>query len=190
MVSALALATFACGVLIGIDDRSLDPQAADGGGIDATTSEAAVSDTGSADALVVEAGCPAACTRCNDNRCVIDCGGTDGGCAKNVVCPPGLACRVLCESEGGKPCEDLTIDCTQAKSCRIDCAGVKDICDGMKINAGSGAICLTCKGDDGACDQIQCATTSTCTRICDRGLGGACTNNTCGATCTGGAGCP
>lgn len=192
MVSSLALATFACGVLIGIDDRSLDDQADGGdgrtdGSVESSSPSDATSET--TDAPIVEAGCPAVCTRCAENRCIIDCGGAVP-CPKTVVCPPGLACRVLCESDAGKTCDGRTVDCTQATSCRVDCNGVKDTCDEVKILAAGNPLCITCKGADAACDKITCATSATCTRICAGGVGGSCTTDTCPNTCVGGSACP
>lgn len=192
VVSSLALATFACGVIIGIDERSLDEQLADaGGGLDANTSDGTASDatdSSSNDGPIVDAGCPDACTRCVDNRCIIECSG-DKPCPKTITCPPAMGCRVICDGDAGKACEGRTVDCSQSTSCRFDCDGPKDNCDNVKVNAGGGSLCITCKGADAACDDIQC-TSAKCTRICAGGVGGSCTSNTCSGTCTGGSSCP
>ncbi len=189
VIATFAVGLIACGVLIGIDDRSLDTDAGavDDAG-DAALDTATPDTSADVDAATDGSSCPAACTSCTDNRCLIDC--PSDKCKSPVVCPAGMACRVTCNGDAGKACENFTIDCSKAKSCRVDCNGVKDTCNDMKIISSPAPLCITCKGATAACDQVACTADAGCTRICNGGVGGACTTNTCPTACTGGSACP
>ncbi len=186
-------ATVACGAILGIDDRTLDPEigvpgrgdaGADVGSEGAADTGARLGDAG----IDVDAGftCPTVCTRCNGEVCVFDCPSPQ--CTDPIVCPSGLACRVNCRDDKG--CDVQVVDCTRAKKCVIDCDGNKDTCNDMKINAGTASLCIMCKGSQAACDQVSCSGTGGCTRICSGGVGGSCTTATCSGTCSGGSSCP
>jgi hypothetical protein len=104
--------------------------------------------------------CPAVCGGgCDDGTCTIVGDGFELG-RTAIVCPPGLPCRVTCDSVAG--CV-VPIDCSQATRCEVVCAG-DDSCHGG-IVCGAGACSIECAGTF-ACGEIDCADAAGCAIAC------------------------
>jgi hypothetical protein len=141
------------------DDGTTDDGTADGDGGGGATSDAALPARdagGEPDAT----GCPAACTRCDQDTCAIDCL-EDGSCADPVVCPPGLACTVICD--GRNSCES-GVDCSAADSCDVRCTS-REACAGP-IECGPGACSVGCTARDSCAGGIDCSDSCTCATNC------------------------
>ncbi len=105
-------------------------------------------------------GCPAVCSECVDDRCIIDCT-DDGSCEDRVVCPPGLACTVLCD--GIQSCEG-GIDCTAATSCDLSCTS-REACAGS-IECGAGLCTVECSARDTCGGGLDCTLSCSCDTRC------------------------
>jgi hypothetical protein len=126
-----------------------------------------------------EPGCPAVCTECNGNLCIIECDGP-GTCPDLVVCPPGRPCEVECQ--GDQSCAD-GVSCSDATSCDVSCSGVGTCGDG--VTCGPGPCQVECRGF-GACQTIDCSESCACDTDCANGAacalscpdrGGVCQRN-------------
>ena len=113
------------------------------------------------DALV----CPSECTRCEGNRCIIDCSETDD-CEAVVTCPAGIACEVECD--GVDSCAG-GIDCSQATECILSCGGI-DSC-AQSVTCGAGACDIACTGIDSCAAGLDCRESCDCRSICQSGCG-------------------
>lgn len=111
---------------------------------------------------------------CDDggiNACTFDCAGAKP-CADGVTCPPGVACKVACLSNGS--CGGR-IDCSKASSCDIACLG-DGTCKGVDC---AGSRCdVVCKGQDSCRDDVDGSVTCRAA-ICNIGCDGG-GSNTCG----------
>lgn len=113
--------------------------------------------------------------------CVIHCDDA-GTCEAGAICPPNVPCRVSCGL--GKSCP--LVDCTQAQSCDITCAG-KDSCG--TVACGGDHCTLGCNGDDTCSDGGVTCTAKICAIDCAGGgstCGGPvkCTGDACTVRCT------
>lgn len=172
VVASLACATIACGVLLGIDDRSFDPELDVPGRADAGADTAVAPETAApVDAGVDAPACAKVCTNgCDGGICEIDCPATGATCTFPVKCPAGLPCRVRCI--GQKACDAKgNIDCSAATSCIVVCRGGQDACDNMDIKAGATPICVKCEADGVCGSDLKCTTTAQCRKQCS---GGSC----------------
>jgi hypothetical protein len=103
--------------------------------------------------------CPADCTRCDGDLCVMDCS-VSGSCATEVVCPAGVRCKVEC---GTASC-GAGIDCSAAASCRIECPN-DQACAGL-ITCGPGFCRVECGGLDSCTGGIDCSGSCACDTFC------------------------
>jgi hypothetical protein len=105
--------------------------------------------------------CPAGCTRCEDDTCVVECI-EDDSCGDPVVCPPGLPCLVVCEGIGS--CA-AGIDCSAAASCDLRCTS-REACNG-EIRCGEGRCSVTCSARDTCAGGVDCTDSCACETSCD-----------------------
>jgi hypothetical protein len=116
--------------------------------------------------------CPAPHGSCASEVCTITCNAGDN-C--NPTCPPGLACKIVCDGLGS--CATVTcatgalscdVTCTgdskcgsitcSAATCNIACTGA-DACAGSITENGTGTITCAdnaCTGDDPLCNNRSC----------------------------------
>ena len=104
--------------------------------------------------------CPPTCSRCDVDTCVMDCAVSDA-CATEVVCPPGVKCRVECT---GKNSCGGGIDCTTASECLVICIG-NDSCDSL-ISCGTGPCRVNCTSPSTCTAGIDCADSCRCDTLC------------------------
>jgi hypothetical protein len=105
--------------------------------------------------------CPGACSSCNaENVCIMACP-TLGACADQVVCPPGVACKVECE--GDNSCA-AGVDCTDAASCRIECNGAGSCA--QRLLCGQGQCIVECPGTDSCTAGTDCSASCACVTNC------------------------
>lgn len=124
-------------------------------------------------------GCPAVCSRCGLNTCVIECDGA-GACPDLVTCPPGWDCEVECL--GDQSCGE-GVSCGQATSCEVTCEGTGACAAG--VTCGAGPCEVDCRGL-GSCLSIDCEQSCACDTACEDGApcalscpdrGGTCQRN-------------
>lgn len=115
--------------------------------------------------------CPAECTSCIDDLCVINCT-TAGACPELVVCPAGVRCKVEC---GDSAC-GAGIDCSAAQSCRIECPA-NQACAGP-ITCSPGFCRIECDGADSCTGGLDCSSSCACDTFCT-GTGSCTTPPTC-----------
>ena len=131
-------------------------------------------DTGP-DALVT---CPAGCSRCDLDTCVVECL-TNDSCAEPVVCPPGIPCRVECT---GKNTCNGGIDCGDSTDCLVNCIG-NDSCQGL-ITCGTLPCRVNCLETATCAMGIDCDESCKCDTVCS-GDGACAVPPTCpSAQCT------
>ncbi len=106
--------------------------------------------------------CPGDCNEVGD--CAVACG--NGECEERQVCPPGVACHVLCAADG--TCGG-GVDCTASSSCIIECNG-DDSCAGS-LDCGPGECDITCGGNSSCGGGIDCSTSCNCDVSCTGGSG-------------------
>jgi len=123
---------------------------------DASLPDASIADAAAPDA----SDCPAPCTRCENDRCFVDCD-ADGSCPDRVVCPPGLACTVACA--GVSSCA-AGVDCTASTDCAVTCTA-RDACAGG-IACGPGACTVGCTARNTCAEGIDCANSCSCDTDC------------------------
>jgi hypothetical protein len=127
--------------------------------------------------------CPSGCTSCNitTHSCTIDCSQNGGACSNKVMCPPGWACNVQCDTDGA--CKN-GVSCVGATSCAISCSA-HNSCQG--VQCGLGKCTVDCSGV-ASCQGVQCGNSCACDVTC---LGSqSCTSVQCTATaCKLGLGC-
>jgi hypothetical protein len=105
--------------------------------------------------------CPLACSSCNeDNVCIMACA-ADDSCAEQVVCPPGVSCKVECE--GDNSCA-AGVDCTDATSCRIECNGAGACAE--RLLCGAGQCIVECPGDGSCAAGTDCSDSCSCQTTC------------------------
>ncbi len=136
-------------------------------------------------------GCPAACTTCQDDTCIITCDGSSE-CGDGVTCPPGLACQVMCTGTGS--CAG-PIDCAAATACEISCLGTGSC--GDDVTCGPGACTILCDAAGTCAGALDCSASCACdtectgpgacggTTSCPAGMPPACRGDD---TCTSGPG--
>lgn len=104
-----------------------------------------------------QAACPAVCSTCQGDTCVIDCAG--GGCnAASISCPSDRNCSIRCPGSGD--CDDAELHCPDANGCELLCGGGDgDACDDSRLHCpGQDAACnVTCDEADGA-SNFSCFT--------------------------------
>jgi hypothetical protein len=104
--------------------------------------------------------CPVICSRCESDTCVMDCALPDA-CAVEVVCPPGMKCRVEC---GGRNACGGGIDCSAASDCLVYC-NANDTCDSL-ITCGPGPCRVNCTASATCTLGIDCADSCQCDTVC------------------------
>jgi hypothetical protein len=127
--------------------------------------------------------CPADCSSCQGNTCIITCDGVDA-CPEVVVCPAGVACRVSC---GGSNSCSGGVDCSLGSACNIECSGPGS-CP-LLTTCGDGVCNLSCDGLDSCGGGLDCSNSCQCDSSCPNG--GTCNDHACpGANpCTKADGC-
>jgi hypothetical protein len=128
--------------------------------------------------------CESAGGSCDGNVCVFGCGGP-ASCPGEVVCPPGLPCRVECTGTGS--CEQ-GVDCTAASSCDITCGPTA--CGELVSCAGS-SCAVRCVAS-AACQGVVSCSASSCTIACDaqNACGSVdCAGDQCDVDCSKGGSC-
>ncbi|HET6611923.1 MAG TPA: hypothetical protein VFG83_08050 [Kofleriaceae bacterium] len=117
---------------------------------------------------------------CDGAVCVLECG---DGCLEGIECPPGIACRVNCESSGS--CLG-GVDCTQASSCEVICQGNGSCLGG--IACGLGPCNVSCMGSRSCTGGVECGDACACDVECS-GASSCLGRESCPAGCESGAGC-
>ncbi|MCA9680101.1 MAG: hypothetical protein H6708_18565 [Kofleriaceae bacterium] len=174
LAAALALAAVACTVTPRSDDfRCAGPadctdgrQCVSGWCVATSAIDGGIDSAVGGDAMPDALDCPAACTRCVDGTCEIECSG-DGACATGVACPDGVPCHVVCS--GSSSCAGA-VDCAAATSCDIDCNGV-DACGG-DVTCGPGTCDIDCPAAGACAGALDCSDACECDTHC--GGAGAC----------------
>jgi hypothetical protein len=108
--------------------------------------------------------CPAVCSRCVSDTCIIECD-APGECDDRVICPPGLDCDVRCEFAGS--CGE-GVQCSTG-SCVISCDGAGS-CDGALDCDDACSCATTCDGPGSCSGTTTCPGPGACTQ------GGRCTD--------------
>jgi hypothetical protein len=105
--------------------------------------------------------CGALCTKgtCQDGTCVIDCSASST-CAGDVVCPAGIACRVVC---GDQSCGHHVV-CPPASPCTVDCIGDAACAD--VIQCGMASCNVTCSGPSSCHKPVACMNACACDVAC------------------------
>jgi hypothetical protein len=116
--------------------------------------------------------CPASCTRCEGELCVIECL-TTNSCFDEVTCPAGMPCQVRCEGKnacsGGVECDSLAcevactgrdscaggIDCDDACSCQTYCSGQRACADPPECPYDGCVEDIDCVASGDGCDLCQ-----------------------------------
>lgn len=95
--------------------------------------------------------CPATCSRCTGNTCIIECN-DPGECDARVICPEDMDCDVRCELEGS--CTSGVL-CGGAGRCTISCGGANS-CAGDLTCTAACACTTTCSGAGSCAGQSVC----------------------------------
>jgi hypothetical protein len=104
--------------------------------------------------------CPAACSRCDLDTCVMNCD-ADGSCPDLVVCPVGVKCKVEC---GGASSCAAGVDCSDAASCVIECSN--NLACAGPISCGDFRCRVECDGADSCGGGIDCTDACQCDVLC------------------------
>ncbi len=104
--------------------------------------------------------CPAECTSCSGDLCIIECNDTNE-CFAGVTCPAGMRCEVTCS--GASSCNG-DVDCTQATSCDITCSS-SQTCQNA-VRCGDGPCTIVCSGEDSCAGAVNCDNACSCTTDC------------------------
>ncbi len=104
--------------------------------------------------------CPAACSRCEDGVCFIDCL-DDLSCIERVTCPAGLACAVECR--GLRSCQS-GVSCGAAAACEVSCSGRQSCFGG--VACGQAACAVECGARDSCALGIDCEDSCACETDC------------------------
>lgn len=122
--------------------------------------------------------CPAACTRCDQGTCFVDCVTKD---CDNFTCPAGWKCNIAC---GQRRCNDL--DCGNSE-CDITCIG-SNACE--DVRCGPKRCNIVCD-DRNSCENVDCSTSCACQLTCNSVFGCLGSDLSCPAGCAVGteAGC-
>lgn len=107
--------------------------------------------------------CRLGCTRGTCDAagvCVIDCSASGSCSSFDVVCPPGVRCRVVC---GDYACTHHVV-CGYATSCEVQCSGVSSCSD--EVRCSSGPCDVTCSGESSCRRRTKCATSCSCDVSC------------------------
>jgi hypothetical protein len=162
----------------GAADRRASPPGADGDVIpigDATTTDAPpdAPPDAPADAPLSDTGADGGVDACTP-ACNAGCGPTGTTCSilitspqVGINCPPGLDCRVECNSSA-QICSG-TINCPTGHKCTVVCKGSGQSCNKPNIQKnGASSLCIECSGGAGSqsCNQLTCSSTA-CTTYCN-----------------------
>ena len=159
---ALAIASLLAGLQGCIETPTLIPleedadageglAAPDGGVIlgDAAGSAEEAGNGPPAGAAACAARCPSAGGTCDGDTCVITCS-ESSPCKGSKKCPPGLACRIVCD--GKHACDK--VDCVSSSSCSIRCTG-EQACNG-DVRADAPATDIACDGYQACNGKVEC----------------------------------
>jgi hypothetical protein len=131
--------------------------------------------------------CPAACTSCSGNTCVVDCSDSKCSSGTSLLCPTGWSCRIDCTGTGA--CRNGAVSCSG--NCEIVCSGTA-ACEYGGVSCSGAACKVTCDGTDACdngvrCNALVCSVSCSGTAACeDRGV--CCNGASCGNACTATAG--
>ena len=124
--------------------------------------------------------CPAECTACQGNKCLIQCDGQAECANKTITCPMNFDCQVVCSGQQG--CQGSMLVCPSGYACDVSCGEV-EACENLDISGGTASLVVTCLDHFQVCKgtQVTCG---------DGACGGLCAPNVapkptfvCGTSC-------